>query len=89
MKIPAIAAAILALALAMACEVQPQSDRAVSEQVQQDVMQKANTGVPPYQPNFYPARETINRYLWEAEKQGEWYTYEKIPLLPPETNIAV
>jgi len=51
------------------------SDISVSRQVQQDVMVKANAAVPAYQPNVFPARQSINRYLRETEKDGEWYTY--------------
>lgn len=74
MRILMAAAIALTLALAIACEIEP-SDRQVSQEVQQSVMQRANAAVPAYQPGRYPARENINRYLWETERTGEWYTY--------------
>ena len=78
LRIPAtilILAAAMTICLTMACEPRPKSDTTISNEVQQEVMERANTGVPAYQPNRYPARDTINRYLWETESAGEWYTY--------------
>lgn len=58
----------------IACETTP-TDTQVSREVQQSVMQRAMSGEPAYQPNAYPARGIINRYLQETEQPGEWYTY--------------
>lgn len=51
------------------------NDLQISKAVQADVMARANAAVPAYQPNSFPAREAINRYLQEIERPGEWYTY--------------
>ena len=76
-KMVAIPAFLFLLAITVAvvaCE--PTNDDAVvSQATQQSVMSRANAAVPAYQPSTFPARETINRYLMEIERPGEWYGY--------------
>lgn len=73
----AVLATVILAAAFVACDFGTAEERNLrnAERSQNNVEERAVAAVPPYIPNAFPARETINRYLQETETGTEWYTY--------------
>ena len=60
--------------LTVACDIED-PDLVSSRETQSSVMDRATAAVPPYEPDQFPLRESINWYLQQTEQADLWYVY--------------